>query len=129
MCGQTMLLLNGTPTALGPDRSCCKNVDSVFLSLDDRKGKPYWRTTAAFTRPFNGRVAQRTTLQTTNQEMAGSNPAMLGDCLFTSMLVVFDETGRDYSVDIHQKNFAATKRRIDLSARTFTVLQRLIMKV
>ena len=124
MCGQTMLLLNGTPTALGPERSCCKNVDGVFLSLDDKEGKPYWRTTAAFTRPFNGRVAQRTTLQTTNQEMAGSNPAMLGDCFFTSMLVVFDETERDY-----QKNFAATERRFDLSARTFTVLQRLIMKV
>ena len=130
MCGKTALLLNGTPTALGTERrSCCKNVDSVFLSLDDRKGELYWKTAVAFTIPFEGLVAQRTTRLTTNQEIAGSNPAMLGDCLLLPMFLVFDETGRDYSVDRHQKKIAATKRRIDQSARTFTKLQRLIMKV
>ena len=130
MCGKTKLLLNGTHTALGPDRrSCCKNVDSVFLSLDNRKGQLYLKTTAAFRSPFEGIVAQRTTRLTTNQEIAGSNPAMLEDRLFISMFLVFDETEQDYSVDRHQKNLAATRRRIDQSARTFTVLRRLIMNV
>ena len=130
MCGKTTLLLNGTQTALGPERrSCCKNVDSVFLSLDDRKGKPYRRATTAITRLFEGLLAQQTTHLTTNQETDGSKPVMLGDCLFIPMFLVFDETGRDYSVDRDQKNFAATKRRIDQSARTFTVLRRLTMKV
>ena len=100
----------------------------MFLSLDDSKGKPYWRTTATFTRPFAGLVAQRTTRQTTNQEIAGSNPAKLRGRLFTPMFSVFGETEQDSPVDRY-KNFAATKRRNDQSARTFTVLRRLFMNV
>ena len=84
MCGRRTLLLNGTQTAFVPERrSCCRNVDSVFLSLDDRKGEFYWRTTVALTRPFEGIVAQRTTRVTMNEEMAGSNPAKIGDRIFT----------------------------------------------
>ena len=57
-CGQTTLLLNGTHTAVvHTKRSCCKNVDSVFLSLDDRKRELYWKTTVAFARPFKRPVA------------------------------------------------------------------------
>ena len=102
---------------------------SVFLSLDDRKGRPYWKITAAFTIPFEGLVAQRTTRLNTIQEIAGSNPAMLEDRLFIPMFLVFDETEQDYSVERHQKNFAEIKRRIDQSARTFAVFRRLIRKV
>ena len=72
LCGSTTLLLNGTQTAsVHERRSCCKNVDSVFLSLDDRKAELYWKTTVAFTRPFEGLVAQRPTRLTANQEMTG----------------------------------------------------------
>ena len=113
MCGKTTLLLEGTQTPLVRERYCCKNVDSVFLSLDDRKGELYWKTTVALTSPFDGLVAQRTTRLTTNQEIAGSNPGMLGDRLFTLKFLVFGETEQDYPIDKHQKNFAATKRKND----------------
>ena len=124
MYGRTTLLLNGTHNAFVRERrSCCKNVESVFLSLEYRKGEFYWKTTVALTRPFDALVAQRTTRLTTNQEIASSNPSKTGDCLFTPMFLVFGETEQDYPVDRHQ-NFAATKRRNDQSARTFTVLRR-----
>ena len=87
-----------------------------MCSLDNRKGKLYWKTTATFTRPSEGQVGQQTTRLTTNQEMAGSNPAMLGDCLFTPIILMFDETEQDSPVDTHQKTFAATKRRENQSA-------------
>ena len=111
------------------ERSCCKNVDSVFLSRDDRKAELYWKTTVKLTRPFEVLVAQRSTRLTTNQEIAGSNPGKLGHRLFTPMFLVFAETEEDYPIDRHQKNFAATKRKNDQSARKFTVLRRLIMNV
>ena len=41
---------------------------------------------------------------------------MLGERLFTPMILVFDETEQDFSVDRHQKKFAATKRREEQSA-------------
>ena len=124
LCGSTTLLLNGTQTAsVHERRSCCKNVDSVFLSLDDRKAELYWKTTVAISRPFGGIVAQRTTLLTKNQEIAGWNPASLRGGLLTPMFLVFGETEQDYPVDRHQ-SFAATKRRNDQSARTSTVLRR-----
>ena len=129
MCGKTTLLLEGTQTPFVRERYCCKTVDSVFLSLDDRKAELYWKTTVALINPFEGLVAQRTTPLTTNQEIAGSNPGNLRDRLFTLMFLVFGETEQDYPIDRHQKNFAATKRKNDQSARTFTVLQRLIMNV
>ena len=81
-----------------------------MCSLDDRKGELCWKTIVAFTRPFAGLAAQRTTRRTTNQEMAGSNPAKLGDRLFTPTSLVLGETEQDYPVDRHQKKFAATKR-------------------
>ena len=74
-------------------------------------------------------MAQRTTRLTTNQETAGSNPAKLGDRLFTPMFLMFGETEQDYPIDRHRKNFAATKRKNDQSARKITVLRRLIMNV
>ena len=79
LCGKTTLLLEGTQTPFVRERSCCKNVDNVFLSLDNRKAELYWKTTVALTNPFEGLVAQRTTRLTTNQKIAGSNPAKLGD--------------------------------------------------
>ena len=96
----------------------------MFLSLNDRKGKFYLKTTVAFTRPFEGLVAQRPTRLTTNQEIASSNPSKLRGRLSTPMFLVFEETEQDYSVDRHPKNFAATERRKDQSATTFTVLRR-----
>ena len=130
MRGKKTMFLNGTQTAFVPERrSCCRNVDSVLLSLDDRKGELYWKTAVAFTRPFEVLVEERTTCLTTNLEIAGSNPAKLRGRLFTAMFLVFGETEQDYPVDRHQKNFAATKRRNDQSARTFTVLRGLMMKV
>ena len=123
-------MLKGTQTLfVGERKHCCKIVDNVILSHDDRKAELYWKTTVALTRPFEGLVEQRTTRLTTNQEIAGSNPAKHVDRLFTPMFLVFGETEQYYSVERHQKNFAATKRRIDKSARTFTVLRRLIMNV
>ena len=107
MCGKTTLLLEGTHNAFYRERSCCKNVDSVFLSLDDRKAELYWKTTVALTIPFETLVAQRTTRLTTNQEIAGSNPAKAGDRLFTPMFFVFGETEQD-----HQKNFAEKKEKM-----------------
>ena len=111
MYGKTTLLLNGTQTPFVRERYCCKNVESVFLSLDDRKAELYWKTTVALTSPFKELVEQRITRLTTNQEIAGSNPAKLGDRLVTLMFLVFGETEQDYQVDRHQKNFAATKRK------------------
>ena len=107
MCGKTALLLEGTQTPFVRERSCCKKVDSVFLSLDDRKAELYWKTTVALTITFERLVAQRTTRLTTNQEIAGSNPAKLGDRLFTPMFLVFGETEQDY-----QKNFAEKKEKM-----------------
>ena len=122
---KTTLLLDGTQTVFVPERKhCCKNVGSVFLSLDDRKGELYWKTAVAFTIPFKGLVTQQSTGLTTNQEIAGSNPTELRRRLFTPMFLVFAGTEQDYSVDRHPKNFAATERRKDQSARTFTVLRR-----
>ena len=130
MYGRTTLLLNGTQNAFVRERrSCCKSVDSVFLSLEYRKGELYWKTTVALASPFKVLVAQRTTRLTTNQEIAGSNPSKIGDCLFTPMFLLFGEPEQDYPVDRNQKNFAATKRRNDQSARTFIVLRRLIKNV
>ena len=130
MCGKTTLLLNGTQIAFVPERRpCCKNVGSVFLSLDDRKGELYWKTTVAFTGPSEVLVAQRTRPLTTNQEIEGSNTAKLRRRLFTSKNLVLDGAGQDYSVYRHQKNFAATKRRNDQSVKTFTVLRIRIMNV
>ena len=57
-------------------------------------------------------MAQRTTRLTTNQEIAGSNPAKLGDRFFTPMFLVFGETEEDYPIDRHQKNFAETKTKM-----------------
>ena len=58
-----------------------------------------------------------------------------GDCRFEERLArkpsyyshVFGETQQNYPVDRHQKNFAATKRRNNQSAKTFTVMQRRIV--
>ena len=116
--------MKGTQTPFVRERSRCKNVDSVLLSLDDRKAQLYWKTTVALTRPFESLVAQRTTLLATNQEIAGSNPAKLRGRLFAPMFFVFGETEQDYPIDRHQKNFAATKTKNDQSARTFTVFRR-----
>ena len=70
MRGNKTLLLNGTHIAFVRERrSCCKNVDSVVQSLDDKKGELYWKTTVALTRPIAGIVAQRTTRLTTNQRL------------------------------------------------------------
>ena len=95
LCGKTTQLLKGTQTPFVCEESCCKNVDSVYLSLDDRKAELYWKTTVAITKPFQGLVAQRTTRLTTNQEIAGSTPAKLGDRFFTPMFLVFGETEQD----------------------------------
>ena len=85
MYGKTTLLLNGTQnTFIREKRSCCKNEDSIFLSLDNMKGELFWKTTIALTRPFKELVEQRITRPTTNQEIAGSNPGKLGDRLFYS---------------------------------------------
>ena len=105
-------MLIATQTAFDRERkNCCKYVDSVFLSLDDRKAELYWTTTVALTRPFERLVVQWTTRLTTNQEIAGSNPAKLRDRLFTPMFLVFGGTEQDYPVDRHQKNFPATRRK------------------
>ena len=72
---------------------------------------------------MQGLVAQRTR-QTTNQQIAGSNPAKRGDRLFTPKFLVFGETEQDY-----QRNFAEKKEKNDSSARTFTKLRILIMNV
>ena len=107
LSGKTTLLLKVTQTVFVRERSCCKKVDNVFLSLDDRKAELYWKTTVALTRPFDGLVAQRTTRLTTNQEIAGSNPAKLGDRLFTPCfwcLVKQNKTTRETLLKKKEKN-------------------------
>ena len=104
--------MKGTQTPFVRERKpCCKNVDSVILSLDDRKAELYWKTTVALTRLFEGLVEQRTTRLTTNQEIPRSNPSEIGSRLFTPIFLVLGETEQDYPVDRHQKNFAATKKK------------------
>ena len=112
MYGRTTLLLNGTQNAFVRERrSCCKSVDSAFLSLEYRKGELYWKKTVASTSPFEGLVAQRTRRLTTHQKIAGSNAAKLRGRLFTPMFLVFGDTEQDHPVDRHRKNFAETKRK------------------
>ena len=96
-----------------------------MCSLDNRKGKLYWKTTAAFTRPSEGQVAQETTRLTTNQEMVGSNPAMLGDCLFTPIILMFDETEQD-SLSTHTRKQLLQPKEENINQRgcPFTVLRR-----
>ena len=105
MCGKTTFSLNGTHTAFVRERgSCCKNVHSVVLSLNDKKGEFYWKTFVAIARPFKIPMAQRTTRLTKNQEIAGSKSFVL------EILYCHGISEMDQKDPIHKnyKNFAAT---------------------
>ena len=93
MCGKTTSSLNGTHTAFVRERRyCCENVHSVVLSLDDKKGEFYWKTTVTIARPFKILMEQRTTRTAKNQWIAGANSFVLENFYFHG----FSEMDQEY---------------------------------